>query len=47
MSITLRQWAKQINIDPVDLTGDEEMAIQLLDEDITGLIFYEDLKNQY
>lgn len=40
---TLKQLATQLQVSPVDLTGDAELARQLMNRDISGTAFYKDL----
>lgn len=41
--ITLKQLSDKLGVHPYDLTGDEELAEDLMHEDITDTIFYQEL----
>lgn len=42
--MTLRQLSDKLGVHPYDLVGDDELADELMDEDITDTIFYQELK---
>lgn len=41
--MTLRQLSDKLGVHPYDLVGDEELAEELMHEDITDTIFYREL----
>ena len=41
--MTLKQLCDQLGIHPYDLTGDEEYADNMLNEDITDTILYQEI----
>ena len=43
--MTLRELADKLGVHPYDLVGDAELADELMDEDIAGTIFYQELAN--
>ena len=44
--MTLKQLCDQLGIHPYDLTGDEEWTDNMLDEDITDTIFYQEILDE-
>ena len=44
MNTTLRQYADFLGVHPYDLTGDKELADDLMNEDITDTIFYKEME---
>jgi hypothetical protein len=42
--ITLKQLSEKLGVHPYDLTGDAEFAEEIMNEDITDTIFYQELK---
>lgn len=43
--MTLKQLSNKLGIHPYDITGDAELAEELMHEDISDTIFFEDLKS--
>jgi hypothetical protein len=44
--MTLKQLTDKLGVHPYDLVGDEELADELMNEDITDTIFYQELKRE-
>lgn len=44
--MTLRELTNKLEVHPYDLVGDEELADELMDEDITDTIFFQELKRE-
>lgn len=42
--MTLKQLSKKVGVDPYDLVGDNELADELMNQDITDTIFYNEIK---
>jgi hypothetical protein len=42
--MTLKQLSDKVNVHPYDLTGDADLAEELMHEDITDTMFYQDVK---
>lgn len=41
--MTLKQLSNKLGVHPYDLTGDAELADELMHQDITDTIFYQEL----
>lgn len=41
--MTLKQLSEKFGVHPYDLTGDAELADELMNEDITDTMFYQEL----
>lgn len=44
--MTLKQLSNKLEVHPYDLVGDEELADELMNEDITDTIFFQELKRE-
>lgn len=44
--MTLRQLSDKLEVHPYDLVGDSELADELMDEDITDTVFFQELKRE-
>lgn len=44
--MTLRQLSDKLGVHPYDLVGDEELADELMNEDITNTVFFQELKRE-
>lgn len=44
--MTLREVSDKLGVHPYDLVGDEELAEELMNEDITDTIFFQELKKE-
>jgi hypothetical protein len=44
--MTLKQLSDVLGVHPYDLVGDEELAEELMHENITDTIFYQELKKE-
>lgn len=42
--MTLKQLSDKLGVHPYDIVGDGELADELMNEDITDTIFYQELK---
>lgn len=45
--MTLKQLADKIGVHPDDLTGDAELSEDLMNEDITDTMFFQDIKEEF
>lgn len=44
--MTLRQLSDKLEVHPYDLVSDSELADELMDEDITDTVFFQELKRE-
>jgi len=44
--MTLKELSDKLEVHPYDLVGDEELADELMDEDITDTMFFQELKRE-
>ncbi len=44
--MTLRELSKKLEVHPYDLVGDEELADELMDSDISDTMFFQELKQE-
>lgn len=44
--MTLREVCDKLGVHPYDLVGDEELAEELMNEDISDTIFFQELKHE-
>lgn len=44
--MTLRQLSDTLGVHPYDLVGDEDLANELMNEDIEHTMFYQELKRE-
>lgn len=44
--MTLKVLSEKLGVHPYDLVGDEDLADELMNEDITDTIFFQELKHE-
>jgi hypothetical protein len=44
--MTLKQLSNKLGVHPYDLVGDEELADELMDQNIEDTMFYQELKHE-